>query len=386
MTIVNERPEDAVLRQHEGQPVILFAEIHTLSDVVLDAAIAVAERTGKPLGLETLYPSKMPVVDALRAGEISKEIFLRHFTDQTAQKPQPGTTDDYLGKARSKKKWENLADAILRGVEVVPLGSSIGNAKGVPKTVESAEILDQFDYLGSQLSFKAQRFFKGTEAFGATSEKYYEDYATKVLERLDGFSEAQIKAFAEVINRRKRHDDDFSAATMRIYEITQPEWLEQEKLLQRMRALAEKKPDPLAPEFRKDYDPRMAGDPVVARKVKQQIDSGKDGMVVVYGASHTVHNTSRAGDIDSNLRKSGIPVLIVDVRSPSEVPHCAAVCKNVSDFFEMRVMQRNFEAAVKKDKDPDRISVVFHPPVVVPEIDGKQLKKDEPVILNPAKK
>lgn len=360
------KPEDEILKNWKGQPVVLFAENHLLADFTLPLAIATAERLNKPVGLEMLMPAHSVLINELRRGEITRAQFVNELAPYSPSASPALSPQEYLGIHRTRTMMDMIGSAIERGVEFHSLGTRLGFP--AITTPEMAEIVDRVELLVTQIDHNSRQFLRQEgRQIDADQEDYYKTFKAQIMAQYDALTPEQKARLLQIETDRENQTSpkDDRNSIRKMQEMMQPEWMELERVGNTLPSRpAQDKNDPQATESER-IDIRLANDERLGRKIGDIATANKKGMVVVYGALHTLHSNPAGGDIDGTLRKMGIPTLIVDPAIDGPIPcDWARICGSDKNQRQAQTLyERHLEETgiAKEENDPSRITVRLKP-------------------------
>jgi hypothetical protein len=365
MSEAKKKPEDQVIAAHRGQAVILFADIHSIADAVYDAAIATALKLKKPFGTEIIGGPSLIYIDGYKKGEITREQYLDYVVPKDSV-PMPGSGTYFLGHKRFREMMGRIADAVKdKGLEIVPLSTSLGVIPGA-NTKEKAEIFDESSFLMASLQYKGDRLFqKEKAAIERDPKKYYEGYVATVMQNFNGLGAVQKKTVSEIMGHEKTKPSDYVFAIKQMQMILLPEVEQMQALEKKAKKTMDAEPSEDPKEFRwgmsdKDIEVRASQDAAVGQKIKGFIDKDKRGMVVAFGGGHTVEKAGRKGlDIDGELRRLGVKVMIVDPVVKLDQLCDPLACRSARVKSGIVDLYRTFIKAAAAEGDPSRVAVNY---------------------------
>lgn len=320
--------DNAMSNYFRGQQYIIISDNHFVSDQNLDFAIEISKRTGKPLALEIINPSAQPFLDALSAGIITREEFMDYCEDikifPEGSEPNYDHPQSYMGIKRGADFYKKILDAIEQGVKVFGIGSIKSGRNDF--TEQDDELLQSMCNLYERINLETLISMKKAGRAISKQSLLEESKRHPDYEQFVSGKKKLEQWLAKVTNQDKNENIYFDIAL------------------------------------------RVNGDKAVSQLLEQMRTKNPSGAVILYGASHTLHNEN-GGDIDGNLRNQGQSVLILDPVNKNWQPYCETTlfiankkyCDEVLTQAENSVHQR-----ARLLGDPDRFSVDFNTNTIVP--------------------
>lgn len=324
-----------IVGQHKGEKVIIITDgDHFRTQDVHDLAFATAkagrEQGITDVGLEFLPRSQQKIIDSLASGQISKEEFLGIFD---------GAVTTHMDAAQTKVFYARLADEIQDGTKIHAQGTMVG-ISGI--TRDQAAIIDQtqilaFDKELDFIKFQREHAAELADDPKALAQKMYEQAearrSTMSPEQLAGL--AEIKAGMDTPGRSAAA---YQSSVKSLFEINHPSFQKMSELSQKIGSMS----------GHSDINVRQKQDAEIADYIKQDMPEN-GSLLVVYGRGHTIHKQ----DIDANLRKQGISVMIVDAEIGGRNLTCTPIESPEVCDGRPRIMN-NIDRARDDDRDPNR--------------------------------
>lgn len=335
-----DKAAETLLSKYHGEDVLFIADHnHFQPQDVHGFAFKVTEKGNeqgriKGIGLEVIPAAHKHLYDEFFSKQISREEFLsicEGLPHSHAQTP-----------AEKRVYYAPIADLMEKGIKVVGVGSLTGAASNV-ETEPAAQEAESLA-VGMKIDYAKFRREHGAE-IDRDPKAFLDKYRAGIEGRLSELSDHQREAyvnFSSYLNDEQNQEffenNGYKDEIQKLFEDVHPA---QEKFQEAKGKIVESEGDFLVA--------RRAGDPVTAERIREASDSLGGGLVVLYGATHSNH----PNDIDSNLRRQGKSVMVVDVglgEKDKTAPDWASDAVKES----LPLIQEWIKAATQEDADPNR--------------------------------
>lgn len=347
--------------QEKKQPVIIYSDMHLISDFVLSGAIETAERLKKPLASETLHPAQMEMFNAYRRREISLQDAANYLAGTDRKESGLGTPVYFMGKERGVNFYTALLTAQDRGLQIFPLGTVHGTLAGA-KNPRTTQQLDNKAIHEEKVNVKSFVHFKNnvenSSAWQSNPYQVYKNFQDRVLRDYSKLHPFQQQGVNILFARETNTLEAVTSNYRKLYGLLQPEWIEKENV---RRAMETEYGGAYRGLFTPQLDPeaRLSYDGVIADKILEAKEKYGSGPVVMIGGNHVTHNRTLGGDIDTHLRAKGVDSLIADIRPANDIPCPVNICDGVVKGFALREgIKSDFtRSAAERAADPNRFTI-----------------------------